>query len=114
MSWDEGGKPRGRGVLGATWRVWKAEGAIFRVGCCGDSRTRADLGFSHMEPICDLDKRNLGRVVGEQPGGSGFKIEQEAKSPLVWKESMEQQGPGEALRPRGWVILRAPVVGWRE
>lgn len=65
MFWDEGGKLRGRGVLGVTWRVWKVEGVIFRVGCCGDSRTRVDFGFSYMEFICDFDKRNLGRVVGE-------------------------------------------------
>ena len=35
-------------------------------------------------PSGDLDKRKGGRAVGDQPDGSGFKMEREAKNRQVW------------------------------
>lgn len=36
--------------------------------------------FSHVEAVIDLDKKDLSRVVGEQPVGSEFMIQQEVKN----------------------------------
>lgn len=76
-----GGEPGRLAVLEAVWRVSEGRGSHL---LCPVPWGEVTLHLGPEGPSGDLDKRKGGRAVGDQPDGSGFKMEREAKNRQVW------------------------------